>query len=232
MLFAAGFVWPPHDAVADAAKRQREREYVRLDHRGQFALANGMPEQALQTWQKAHTLKPGSVDMINKVGMAQTRLGKHAEAEQSFRRAIALDDDEPQSYFNLALLYLRRKEYPKADLWLRRTLGRADWYPETHYHLGYIRETHGRYQEAADEYLAELNVNPASANGWHGLLSLKKRGLIPSTYRISRRKAADWSASSVAALTVAVLAALATWRVAETWSRTRNEEGTHKHVES
>lgn len=222
---------PAHRAAAGSANEQREEEFVRLDRQGMFAMAHDRYVKAEQAWEKALALKPDSVDMINKVGIAQTKLKKFGEAEQSFRRAIARDDNEPKSYFNLGLLFLHQGQYEAAELWLGRALGRADWYPETHYHLGYIQEKRGEYEKAAEEYVAELGVNPASVNAWYGLLSLKKRGLIPSTYELSEQEAADWSPASVAALAAAFLLGLCTWGAGEIWGRKREKKGTPEYVE-
>ena len=167
--------------------------------------------------------QPASVTARNRLGVAYTRLKRYEAAEVEFRKAIRLDEEEPSSYFNLALLFLHQDKANLAEKWLNKTLERASWYPEVHYHLGYIREKESKYDEAVKEFVKELNVNPACPKSWYELFRLKKQG-YGAGGGLERPGDRSWDTTGVVSLAVVIffglvlcgLGAWRSWRLEET----------------
>lgn len=82
------------------------------------------------------------------------------------------DSDEPQAYFNLALLQMKRRQMDQAEQTLLKLLTVAKWYPEANYHLGYVYEKSGGIELAQKYYVRELNVNGGCAKAWRRYLAL------------------------------------------------------------
>ncbi len=173
-------------------------------------------EAAVRAWDEVLKHRPDSIPALNRLGIAHTQLEHYERAEVAFRQAIDLQASEPSAYFNLALLYLRQDRTELAETWLNKTLECASWYPETHYHLGYIRVQEERFDEAIEEFVKELGVNPASAKAWHELFRLQEKGYGHSG-GLARPSDRSWNAIEIVSLSVIVicglgLCGLASWR--------------------
>ena len=154
------------------AKRQSVDD---LDRQG-LALFNAADyDGAIETWEKGLGVDPNSVLLLNRIGVALTQKEDYSAAEATFLRAIKIDPDYAQTHFNLGLLHLRLGREAQATDELKETLRCASWYPETHYHLGLIYEKQGRLDLAEQEYIAEVNVNPACAKAWQRYFIIKDK---------------------------------------------------------
>ena len=129
-------------------------------------------DQAIAIWQELLRESPTDVTLLNRLGIAYTQAEDFERAESFFNRALAEDADEPQGYFNLALLQMKRRQMDQAEQTLLKLMTVADWYPEANYHLGYICEKSGRLDLAKQYYVRELNVNGSCAKAWRRYLAL------------------------------------------------------------
>ena len=145
-----------------------------VDRQAVGLLARGEIGKATAIWEDLHEQRPQNIDYINRLGIAYTQAKDYARAEAFFRQAMKIDEEEPQAYFNLALLRLQQEQMEQAEEMLLKLLTIADWYPEANYHLGYICQKTGRLGEAQEYYVREINVNGSSAKAWRGYLALKE----------------------------------------------------------
>jgi tetratricopeptide (TPR) repeat protein len=153
-------------------KRPPEDE---LDKQG-LALFNAEDyDGAIKVWEEGLKIAPDSVLLLNRIGVALTQKKDFPAARDTFLKAVKIEPDFAQTHFNLGLLYLYMEDETKAIEELQETLRAASWYPETHYHLGLIYEKQGKLDLAAQEYVAELNVNPNCAGAWRRHFILKER---------------------------------------------------------
>jgi Flp pilus assembly protein TadD len=76
-------------------------EAARLYRSGTAALDKGEPERAVADLERAGTLAPQASEVQNHLGLAYVELGREAEAERAFRRALALDCDNAAAQANL-----------------------------------------------------------------------------------------------------------------------------------
>jgi predicted CXXCH cytochrome family protein len=83
------------------------------------------------------------------MGLLHERTGDPAKAEESYRRAIAVDDLWPPPKANLALLLARQGRNAEAETLLREALAASPDLPELAYSLGLLVAETGRLDEAA-----------------------------------------------------------------------------------
>src|SRR5258708_5332186 len=69
-------------------------------------------------------------------GVAFFQRGFLEQAEASFRQVIAAKPDDPEAYYNLGTLYLRRNALPEARQYLEQTVKLLAHYPEACDSLG------------------------------------------------------------------------------------------------
>ncbi len=90
-------------------------------------LMAGQNDKAFLVFKKVHLLNPNRYDSNVNLGIAYTKLGSYAKAEESLKMAIRLRDDMPESYVNLGYLYATQNriaesldQFEKADTIFRR----------------------------------------------------------------------------------------------------------------
>jgi len=163
----------------------------KLTLRGTDLLNQGEYERALAAWQEAARIRPDSAEIHNRIGIAQTKLGRYDQARESFLAADRLDPAGAESRFNLGALLLHQKKYPEARGELREALARCDWYPGAHDLAGYSYKEQARLAPSdaeqarlmslADaERIAEVNVNVASKNAWVEVVDMGRQGRKPA----------------------------------------------------
>lgn len=81
-----------------------------LFEKGYFSASQHFLEEALKA-------KPDSPELLNNIGGVFMELGKSKEAEKLFQKAIKFEPKDGAPYFNLALIYEKKKEYKKALLY-------------------------------------------------------------------------------------------------------------------
>jgi tetratricopeptide (TPR) repeat protein len=107
-----------------------------------------------------------SVEVLLRLGTAQSLQSKYVESEATFRAALELAPREPRVPQNLGLLFLRQERYDDAIQYFQRALEVRPGNPESNFYIGRIHERRGNPEEALRSYIAELNVNPANGNAW------------------------------------------------------------------
>jgi len=120
---------------------------------------------ALADLKRALEAAPGEADIWNELGLLYSDLEAPLEAEAAFRRAIALDPQDPVPYANLSFILLDQSRVEEAGVLIDKAL---DLDPG--FHVAYIAR--GRYLlqkgdrvAALESILAGSAANPAYANG-------------------------------------------------------------------
>jgi tetratricopeptide (TPR) repeat protein len=97
------------------------------------------------------------------LGSAQLRLGLTAAARRSFRKALQVDFNYIEAYFNLALTF-RNKQAGKAIAFLQKALELDPEFSPAHRELGWMLRQSGRYLEAESHLRRAIELNPS--DGW------------------------------------------------------------------
>jgi tetratricopeptide (TPR) repeat protein len=93
-------------------------------------------------------------------GVAFYQHGYIEEAVASFQQVIAAKPNDPDAYYNLGTLNLRKKNYEAARDYIERALQLRPDYPEAWNNLGMIAAQSGRSNEAVLDFQRSLDLRP------------------------------------------------------------------------
>ncbi|PWT84034.1 MAG: hypothetical protein C5B58_05420, partial [Acidobacteria bacterium] len=96
-------------------------------------------------------------------GVALFQHGYLDQAAASFQQVIATKPDDPEGFYNLGTLNLRRNDFQQARLYLEQTVKLRPNYPEAWNNLGMIAAQEGRTEEAIKNFQQSLLLRPTYA---------------------------------------------------------------------
>jgi Flp pilus assembly protein TadD/peroxiredoxin len=96
-------------------------------------------------------------------GVALFQHGYLDQAAESFQQVIAAKPDDPEGYYNLGTLNLRRNDFQQARHYLEQTVKLRPNYPEAWNNLGMIAAQEGHPEEAIRNFQQSLLLRPAYA---------------------------------------------------------------------
>lgn len=105
------------------AEAQKTFERLERDYPDDAELAAEIAELYIQMglfdgslWHLELSLKiaPDSPSLLNRLGIAYRRVKRYADAERCFSKALSLDQNDPNLFFNMGRLYLDLGEWEKA----------------------------------------------------------------------------------------------------------------------
>ena len=96
-------------------------------------------------------------------GVALFQHGYLEQAAESFLEVVAAKPDDPDGYYNLGTLSLRRNDFPQARNYLGQALKLRPNYPEAWNNLGMMAAQEGRPQEAIQDFQQSLLLRPRYA---------------------------------------------------------------------
>ena len=93
-------------------------------------------------------------------GVALFQHGYLEHAAESFQQVVASKPDNPDAYYNLGTLALRRNDFPAARQYLEQTLKLRPNYPEAWNNLGMMAAQEGHPEEAIQNFHQSLLLRP------------------------------------------------------------------------
>lgn len=96
-------------------------------------------------------------------GVALFQRGYLGQAAASFRQVIAAKPHEPEAYYNLGTLYLRKNDFAEARRYLEQTVRLRPNYPEAWNNLGMISAQQGQTDDAVRNFRESLRLRPEYA---------------------------------------------------------------------
>jgi len=93
-------------------------------------------------------------------GVALFQHGYLDQAAESFQQVIASKPDDPEGYYNLGTLNLRRNDFPEARRYLEQTLKLRPNYPEAWNNLGMMSAQEGHPDQAIENFQQALLLRP------------------------------------------------------------------------
>ncbi len=93
-------------------------------------------------------------------GVALFQHGYLDQAAESFQQVIASKPDDPEGYYNLGTLNLRRNDFEQARHYLEQTLKLRPNYPEAWNNLGMMSAQEGHPEEAIESFQQALKLRP------------------------------------------------------------------------
>jgi Flp pilus assembly protein TadD/peroxiredoxin len=94
-------------------------------------------------------------------GVAMFQHGYLDQAAESFKQVIASKPDDPEGYYNLGTLSLRRNDFQQARMYLEQTLKLRPNYPEAWNNLGMMAAQQGHPDEAIQNFQQSLQLRPS-----------------------------------------------------------------------
>jgi len=124
----------------------------------------------------AYLIKQGIKDhrVFSNYGIFLNEIGKHKEAELELKKAISLNPEYPNAYYNLAILYMGQGNLEKAELELKKAIKLKSDFAIAHYNLGFILKDQGRLKEAETYTQKALEVDPQFTDAYLSLSTLQK----------------------------------------------------------
>ncbi len=114
----------------------------------------------LTFWHKAVLTSPHSPLAHRNLGAMYFLDGNWDQAQEAFKKSLALNSQEPMVHNNLALVYMNKKRYAEAE---REFLKEIEYYPRydnAYYNLGLLYYYQGRRKETEMMWQKTLAVNP------------------------------------------------------------------------
>jgi Flp pilus assembly protein TadD/peroxiredoxin len=93
-------------------------------------------------------------------GIAFFQRGYLDQAAAAFKQVVAAKPDNPEAYYNLGTLYLRKNDLPESQKYLYRTVKLRPEYPEAWNNLGMIAVQQNRVDEAVRHFSRSLKQRP------------------------------------------------------------------------
>ena len=114
-------------------------------------------------------LEPGNADWWFLQGYALDRLGQHADAIESFQRALRISPEEEGTWLSLAQSQLALGQTEPAIQTYKQALRNRPESAQTYLALGDTYQTLGRLDLAIANFRECVRYDPDSAKGWYGL---------------------------------------------------------------
>ena len=108
-------------------------------------------------------------------GVAFFQHGYLEQAAASFQSVIGTKPNEPEAYYNLGTLYLRRNDLPNARSYLEQAVKLRPEYPEAWNNLGMIAAQQGQADEGVRNFQKSLQLRPNYAIALLNLGNLYRR---------------------------------------------------------
>ena len=96
-------------------------------------------------------------------GVALFQRGYLEQSAESFQHVVAAKPDDPEGYYNLGTLNLRRNDFKQAREYLEKTLKLRASYPEAWNNLGMMSAQEGHADEAIQNFEQALLLRPTYA---------------------------------------------------------------------
>ena len=123
----------------------------------------------------SYLIKQGVKDyrVFSNYGIFLNEIGKHKEAELELKKAISLNPEYPNAYYNLAVLYIGQGNFEKAELELKTTIKLKSDFAIAHYNLGFILKDQGRLKEAETHTQKALEVDHQFTDAYLSLSTMQ-----------------------------------------------------------
>jgi Flp pilus assembly protein TadD/peroxiredoxin len=121
-------------------------------------------------------------------GVALFQRGYLDQAAASFKQVVAAKPADPEAYYNLGTLYLRKNSLADARIYLERTVKLRPEYPEAWNNLAMVAAQDGRQDEAIRDFKRSLSIRPDYVTALLNLGNLYRRqGISGDAEQLFRR---------------------------------------------
>jgi len=116
-------------------------------------------ETAVAHYKDALAIEPGYIDAICNLGTALQKLGRYAEAEHNFLKAIKLSPKDPEIIFNLANVLQDARKLEEATRCYEKSIEIRPLYAPAHFQLGNSLRLLGKSNKAIASYRNTIDID-------------------------------------------------------------------------
>ena len=122
-----------------------------------------------------YLIKQGIKDhrVFSNYGIFLNEIGKHKESELTLKKAISLNPEYANAYYNLAVLFIDKGDLEKAELELKKAIKLKSDFAIAHYNLGFILKDQGKLKEAEKYTQKALEVDPQFTDAYLSLSTMQ-----------------------------------------------------------
>jgi len=121
-------------------------------------------DSAIQAYDRAKTLKPGTFKVHRNLGQVLLRAGKTQAGADELKEAVRLAPDDERAHNDLGEAYRRLKQYEEAVAAFKRALELREDYPQARYNLGLTYAQMGNVKDAIENLQAYLKLSPHASD--------------------------------------------------------------------
>ncbi len=166
LIDSNGMIAKVYQGIVDASLIVADSTLIPADRDGRMRLALPFPGLLVQDTFERNDFT---------YGVALYQHGFLDQAAESFRQVIAAKPDDPNAYYNLGSLYLRRNRLDEAKGYLQRTVELRPGFAEAWNNLGMLAAQQGNTDEAIKDFQESIRIRPGYSTAHLNLGNLYRR---------------------------------------------------------
>ena len=121
---------------------------------------SGDLEKARSEAEKLLSKSPKELVVLNILGVVQDGLGQHEKAIDTFKRAIEINPDSPETYFNMGSILHRLHRNEEAKKNYEKTINLKPDFVNAYYNLGLVFQNLQDYKKAMQNHKKAIELQP------------------------------------------------------------------------
>ncbi len=148
--------------------------YETFKYRGLF-LPDGSWDPKVYKDENSETLSRNYAAAHLQLALYYRRNGEMPKAIAEMERIVRMFPNFPEIQTPLGLFYMEAGDSAKARAFYQQLVQKFPGSPEAHYYWGASLALEGQVREAAQEFLAAVNLDPGYSQAWYGLYSSQRQ---------------------------------------------------------
>lgn len=145
----------PSATVEDPAMKSILEEGQKLYDAGKY-------DDAMSKFALVTSTDPQNAIAFNNIGLIYKKKNNYAQAENYYKKALAIRPDYPEGLNNLAVLKVASGDTLEASLFLKKAISADPAYADAYFNLAVLNDNEGNYKEAISNYKLFLQYTDTS----------------------------------------------------------------------
>ena len=133
----------------------------------------GKPDEAIEAYTKALSIKPDYAEAYNNMGVALKDQGKLDEAIEAYTKAFSIKSDYTDAYYNMGVVLQEQGKLDEAIETYTKALSRKPDYADAYNNMGNALKDQGKLEEAIEAYKKALSIKPDYADAYSNMSFVK-----------------------------------------------------------
>ena len=139
---------------------------------------SGKLDEAETTAQNLLKEFPNDLTCLNILGVVLDGKGQTEEAIKIYQKALQINENSPETHFNLGLVYQNLQSYKKAVESYQKAIELKPDYHEAIGAMGTALQAQGELDEAIEHYKKALTIQPDARNHYNLAVGLRNKGAL------------------------------------------------------